>query len=105
MEGRGGVYSGPTERQRRRWAGDGGGGETQDRGGGAPATKPEPWVMRQQVPTAPHCQTPLASSPGLGATGVGRWGDRRRCDSRGEPEVKQTEEAPEEEEITQQCLN
>ena len=85
MEGRGGTYSGQTERQRRGWAGDGGRREIKERAGGAPITKPEPWVVRQQVPTAPHCQPPLASSPGLGITGAGRWGERRRCDSRGEP--------------------
>ena len=80
MEGRGGTYSGQTERPRRGWAGDGWCREIEDRGGRALVTKPEPWVMRQQVPTAPLCQPPLDSSPGLGITGAGPWGERRRCE-------------------------
>lgn len=43
------------DRQRRGWAGDGGRWEIEERAGGAPITKPESWVVRQQVPTAPHC--------------------------------------------------
>lgn len=84
MEGMGGTYSGQTERPRRGWAGDGWCREIEDRGGRALVTKPEPWVMRQQVPTAPLCQTLLQAwgsqeqGPGEKGGGVSRQQGRAR---------------------------
>lgn len=44
------------------------------------------------TPIAPQRQPPLSFSLSLGITGAGGWGERTRCDNKGELEVKQIED-------------